>query len=159
MALAKAFPDTYMYELHEPSSVSPPLMTFTLQPLPSSRHLTSQHVLSLSLRLSGLGLPLPAAGLRAAVSGALAPLLASPERERGQRRGRALRRGPGGGERSGEHPPALRPAVQKQGGGSQRRRRKRQQRQKLRRTSRPCHAVAEQFFRGGEATHAPSVHS
>lgn len=29
MALAKAFPDTYMYELQEPSSVSPSLMTFT----------------------------------------------------------------------------------------------------------------------------------
>lgn len=30
MALAKAFPDTYMYELHEPSSVSPPHTTLPL---------------------------------------------------------------------------------------------------------------------------------
>lgn len=152
MALAKAFPDTYMYELQEPSSVSPPLMTFTLCAPSAPPDITARTRFSFP---SGLRLPLPAAGFRAAVSGAVPPLVAAPQRERGQRRGRALRRGPGGGERPGEHPPALRPAVQKQVGGSQCHQRKRRQRQKLRRVN-ACTVHAKRyvgsrvFFGGGE---------
>lgn len=73
-----------------------------------------QVIQMLSCLPSGVWLPLPQTSLRAPISSTVSPLLPPPQRSRGQRRRRMLRRGPGGWEGPGEHPPALRHALQKQ---------------------------------------------
>lgn len=128
MALAKAFPEVYQYELDEPTTVRATFVPFTriiysfvgqtysICPCAGQLYLKGQSSKQLKyfFRPSDLRLPVPQTGLCAPISGPVSPLLPPPQRSWGQRRRRMLRRGPGGREGQGEHPPALLRAIQKQ---------------------------------------------
>lgn len=135
MALAKAFPDAFMYELHEPSSVSYSFIIFRELFTPQYAACYCNIVtLKLCFSFSDFRLPLSSTSLCTTVSSTVPPLLPSPQWGRGQWWRRTLWRGPGGGERSGEHPPALCSAIQKQVYCSQCHQWKQRQWQKLRHT-------------------------
>lgn len=119
MALAKAFPEIYQYELNEPTPVGATFVTFIciysfVGHVCSQLNYTVIQASKYFFPPSDLRLPLPQTVLGAPISGPVSPLLSPPQRSWGQRRGRMLRRGPGGREGQGEHPPALLRAVQKQ---------------------------------------------
>ena len=123
MALAKAFPDIYMYEPEETASVSQLVFLWMgdlLEIIITYRSKKSFQLHPLMVypaslfSSSGLRLPLPTTCLRAAISFSVPPLLPAPQRGRGQRWRGALRRGCGGGEGPREHPPACRAASPKQ---------------------------------------------